>query len=123
MKLLIVDDSVQIRERLINLISNFIDEEYISQARNSNEAMNLLNSGEFDLAILDINMPGGNGITILEEIKNKNKETITIMFTSYPYPQFKDACIKAGADYFFDKANEVSELSGVLSKILKQSAY
>ena len=42
-----------------------------------------------------------------------------IVFTSYPYPQYRDKCLKAGADFFFDKSCDVEQLLQVLNALVQ----
>ena len=59
-------------------------------------------------------MPGINGIDVLKSIKKTDPETIILILTNFPYPQYRDTCMKAGADYFFDKSNEFEKVVDVL---------
>jgi len=68
--------------------------------------------------ILDIRMPGGSGIDVLEDIKKINAAPIVIILTNYPYPQYRKKCMAAGADYFFDKSSEFEKVTEVLKKLI-----
>ena len=116
MDVLIADDSVEVRDRLYKVISakNGVNEVYVSS--NTQEALDTFNNHFFDLIILDISMPGKGGLHVLEHIKNLRPETIVLMFTNYPYPQFKKRCKELKADYFFDKS-DYQNMIGVLDKM------
>ena len=64
-------------------------------------------------------MPGGNGIDVLQKIKKNNPAPIGIMFTNYPYPQYRKKCMKAGVDFFFDKSTEFEKITEVIRKSIK----
>jgi DNA-binding NarL/FixJ family response regulator len=118
MKILVVDDSDIVRKRLVTMFSNFKESENISEARNTQEAIGIFNMMEPDLAIVDIQMPGGSGIEVLRHIKHKSNKTTVIMYTSYPYSQYRERCFDEGADYFFDKTTESEELIDTIIRVI-----
>lgn len=121
MKVLIVDDSILLRERLTAMISELPGIEVIGQAENVENAINSIRILKPDVAILDIQMPGGSGFELLENIKNDKSTPLMIVFTNYPYPQYKKKCLDSGADFFFDKSTEFQKVIGVLKKFIKES--
>ena len=71
-----------------------------------------------DVVILDIHLPGSSGIEVLEAIKKDKPAPIVIMFTNYPYPQYRKRCMDLGADFFFDKSTEHEKLTEVFKRLL-----
>jgi DNA-binding NarL/FixJ family response regulator len=116
MKIFIVDDSKLMRERIIHLLSGVGGVEIAGQAQNGFEATDRIRKIKPDAVILDIRMPGKNGIDTLQEIKKQNATPLIIMFTNYPYAQYRKKCLKAGADYFLDKSSEFDKLIDVLKQ-------
>ncbi len=84
------------------------------QAQNASEAIAAFQQLKPEVAILDIQMPGGSGIDVLVHIKKESPRTTVIMLTNYPLPPFRKCCQKAGADYFFDKSTEFEKVIEVL---------
>jgi len=121
MKVFIVDDSALVRERLIAMISEHPEIEITGQAENAQEATNSIRKLKPDVAILDIRMPGGNGIEVLRNIKKNSSAPTVIILTNYPYPQYRKKCMEAGADYFFDKSTEFQKIIEVLKKLIQES--
>ncbi len=115
MKYFIVDDSKIIRARLIIELSCMPGVEIIGQAENVSEAVSKVLQKLPDVVILDVKLPDGNGIDVLKVIKKEIPKTKVIMFTNYPYPQFREEAIKAGADYFFDKSTEWDKMVEIIS--------
>jgi len=118
MKVFIADDSAVFRERMIEILSELPGIEIIGQAQDGIEATNLIEKLNPDVVILDIRMPRGNGIDALQNIKKNNPALIVIMITNYPYLQYRKKCMKAGADYFFDKSTEFEKVTEVLEKLI-----
>jgi DNA-binding NarL/FixJ family response regulator len=120
MKVLIVDDSAIMRERLKAMLSDITELENISQAEDVPEAISSVQRLNPEVVVLDIRMPGGSGIDVLPEIKTATKPPLVIVLTNYPYPQYRRKCMDAGADFFFNKSTEFDKVTEVL-KQLKQN--
>jgi DNA-binding response OmpR family regulator len=71
--------------------------------------------------ILDIRMPGGNGIQVLEAIKTSTAAPVVIMLTAFPYPQYRKKCLEVGADYFLDKTTEFERVVEVLEQLYSKT--
>ena len=77
-------------------------------------------NGKPFLLLLDIRMPKGNGIEVLEILKKMPNSPTIIMFTNYPYYQYRKRCMDAGADFFFYKALEFDKLLDTVRNLAKQ---
>jgi DNA-binding NarL/FixJ family response regulator len=69
------------------------------------------------VVILDIRLPGRSGIDVLKDIKKEYPAPLVIMITNYPYRQYRQGSMAAGADYFFSKTNEFDRILETLSGI------
>jgi len=117
LKLFIADDSEAILESLSDLLVEIRGLEIVGHAHNANEAIEKIKNSKPDVAILDIRMPGGSGIHVLETIKLYNKKILFIILTAYPYPQYRQICAEMGAEYFFDKSTEFHRVQEVLTEL------
>ncbi len=117
MKVLIVDDSELVRERLKDMISETTEVESVSQAKDLLEAITSFHKLNPEVVILDIRMPGGSGIDMLQKLKKSKQAPVVIILTSYPYPQYRRRCIETGADFFFDKSTEFDKVPEVLKQL------
>ncbi|MBX7150159.1 response regulator transcription factor [bacterium] len=106
----IADDSHIIRERFTQWVKRCQGFEMIWEAETGQEAIEKFKSSRADIVILDIEMPNGHGISVLDEIKKIESETVVIMLTNYPLPPFRRRCLRAGADHFFDKSTEFEKV-------------
>jgi two-component system response regulator DevR len=113
----IVDDSVMMRERLVDLVSNIVGVEVTGQSGNPFVALKSIKKDHPDIVILDIRLPGISGIDVLKDIKREPQAPIVIMITNYPYRQYRQGCMAAGADYFFSKINEFEMIRDTLNSI------
>ncbi|HKB81586.1 MAG TPA: response regulator transcription factor [Burkholderiales bacterium] len=119
MKVLIADDSIVVRDRLVTLLSELHGVEVVGQAKDAAEARNLAEELRPDVAILDVRMPKGSGADVVRDIKKLNPTPKVIMLTNYPHPENRKKCIERGADYFFDKSTEFKKVMLVLKGMLR----
>ncbi|MBW7996513.1 MAG: response regulator transcription factor [Candidatus Glassbacteria bacterium] len=106
MKVLIADDSEIMCEHLTDALTGYSDIEIVGRAGDGRQAVESIRKLEPDVVILDIRMQNGNGIEVLEQVKKDKLPPVVIMFTNYPFPQYRKKCAEAGADFFFDKSSE-----------------
>jgi DNA-binding NarL/FixJ family response regulator len=117
MRLLIADDSEILRSRLCDLLSDLAGVTIVGQAHDCVSALEAVLSLKPDVVILDIHISGGDGMGVLETIKKRADPPKVIMFTNYPYLQYRKRCLDVGADYFFYKANDFEQLVDVVKEL------
>jgi two-component system response regulator AtoC len=117
---LIVDDEAVVR----NGINKALNARGMTTelAVNGREALVLLDSHAFDLAILDIRMPDIDGVEVLKKIRSQYPETDVIMITGYPTIDTAVHCIKLGALDYLVKPFRLDDLDAALKKIFPSSA-
>jgi DNA-binding NarL/FixJ family response regulator len=109
-KVFIADDSLIVREHLVAMLDELAGIETVGQAENVAEAISGIRILQPDVVILDIRMPGGNGIDVLQNIKQDEVAPMVIILTNYPYPGYRQKCLQAGADFFLDKSTEFDQI-------------
>ena len=117
MRMLIVDDSIMMCDRLRDYTEVIPEVEIVGVATNGIEALDMIKDKNPELIILDIRMPGMSGISILEKLKEEGNNCKICIFTNYPYYQYKQKCIKMGADYFFDKTKDFKEVINLVTEL------
>lgn len=118
MRIFIADDSAAVRERLTEMLSNVKDIEIAGQAENGLKAVDSIWKLKPDVVVLDIQMPNGSGIEVLQKIKKKEPAALVIILTNYPYPEYRRECIDAGANFFFDKSMEFEQVMKVVKGLI-----
>ncbi len=116
-KALIADDSSALRARLRSMLTEVAAIDVVGEASDVQEAKEEIARCKPDVVILDIRMPGGSGIDVLQEAKQQERPPKVIVLTNYPYPQYRRRCEELGADYFLDKSTEFTEIPKVLGQL------
>jgi DNA-binding NarL/FixJ family response regulator len=111
LKVLLVDDSDLVRERLLVLLGEIPGVGLLAQARDYDQASRLIPQVIPDVIILDIHLPGKNGLVLLKKIKQSAFSPTVIILTSCSASQYRAHCLHAGADYFFEKSNQVEHVA------------
>lgn len=118
MKVLVADDSDIVRERLVEMLSEIEGLGVILEATNGLEARDMIVAEMPEVAVLDLRMPGRNGLDVLREVKASNPATKVIILTNSPYPQYRNRCMEEGADFFFDKSSEFEKVIEVVEQLV-----
>lgn len=116
----IVDDSKAIRERLAKMLSEIDGVKVIGEAGNAAEAIKGIRTLKPKVVILDIQMPDGNGIEVLKIIKQERPAPLVMMMTNHSSAQYREKCLKLGADYFLDKARDFEKLVEIFQDLIKR---
>ena len=89
----------------------------VGQAENAPGSLAAIRQTQPDVVILDIRMPGGNGLEVLREVKRMNPAPKAIIFTNYAHAQYRKKGEEAGADFFLDKSTELDKLPQALEQV------
>ncbi len=122
-KILIVEDHTIVRESIIKALSTKLPDVTFGEAENYSTAMEKVHKGRWDLLLLDICMPGRDGLDILKEIKACHPEVPILVLTMYPADQFAMRTIKIGAAGYLTKNTSLKELIKAINAILKGGQY
>ena len=120
-KLLIVDDSDLIRASLRALLGSVADIGAISEAGTLGEAQDSVWRDSPTLVILDLNLPDGLGMDIIERLKQRSPALLLAVLTIHAEPGYRQHCLRLGADWFFDKATETDALLEVVRQLVAQN--
>ncbi|MCU1318298.1 MAG: hypothetical protein JWN63_3620 [Candidatus Acidoferrum typicum] len=114
MRVFIADDSAAIVERLADLLREIPGVELAGHASDAMEAIRCIQRIKPDAVILDFQMPGGSGLDVLRAIRPDHPGLCVLICTNYPYPQYREECLGAGANFFLDKFSEFEKIPAIL---------
>jgi DNA-binding NarL/FixJ family response regulator len=122
MKVFLVDDSLVIRQRLRRMVAEVNEVTVIGEAADAQEAISAIIEQKPDVVILDIHLLNGSGIDVLQKLKMATPDTAVIVLTNYPYPQYRQRCTEAGADFFFVKSTEFDQVVPALKQLIQRAS-
>jgi two-component system, OmpR family, response regulator len=114
-KALVVDDTKNIRTLLTTCLE--INDYEVTTAKNGQEAIGLLNTEKFDLAFLDIKMPGISGTWVLKKMREMGIDIPVIIMTAFATIKNAVECTKLGAVAYLQKPFTAEKVKTVLSEI------
>ena len=123
LKILLADDHSVIREGIIKSLTPIFPHATYSEASGAAEVFQLIRQNRFDLVVLDISLPGRNGLEVLKEIKLNYPDIPVIIFSMYPEDQFAVRSIRDGASAYLTKDMPSKELAFAIKQILRGEKY
>jgi len=122
-KILIADDHAIVREGLKQIVAEEKDIVVSGEAGNSEQMMQLLQKENWNLVILDINMPGKSGLEALKDIKQLYPNLPVLILSMFSEDQYGIRAIKAGASGYLKKVSAPTELVTAIRKIVSGGRY
>jgi DNA-binding NarL/FixJ family response regulator len=122
MKVFIVDDSRVVVERLTGLLEEVPGARLVGQAGDVPGAVIGIQKVQPDALILDLHMPGGSGLDVLRAIRTDHPDLFVLICTNYPYPEYREECLSAGANLFLDKSAEFEKIPSILRELVQKEA-
>lgn len=120
---ILADDHTLLREGLRRLLEHAGDISVQGEAGNGDEAMQLLAQRKWDLLVLDMSMPGRDGVDLIRHIKNSHPEVPILVLTMHGEQQYAIQAIKAGASGFLTKDSAAEELVQAVRKVAGGGRY
>jgi len=118
--LLIIEDSVSITWRLLNFLREIENLEILGSVRNGTSGYKRIQKEAPDIILLDLQLPGINGMKIIEMLDGKKPPHI-IVLTNNSNLYFKQRCIELGANEFFDKSVQFESAIDSVRKLCSES--
>lgn len=120
--ILIADDHSVVREGVKHILSD-MPEAVLSEAGNGQEALDKIQKKDYDLVLLDIAMPGKDGLDVLRDIKSGKPHTKVLILSMFPEEQYALRALKSGASGYLTKESIPEELIKAIRKILRGGKY
>ena len=122
-RILIADDHEMFREGIKRICEDNPDIVVAGEASNGHEVLDKVAQGEFDLLVLDIAMPGLNGLDTLKQLKTLKPRLRVLVLSMYPEDEYAIRAIKAGAAGYLTKARASRELMEAVKKVSSGGNY
>ncbi len=111
------------RHGLKQILADEFKRATFGEARHAQEALDLVWKEAWDVAVLDITMPGRSGLEVLREIKRSRPKLPVLVLSMHPESQFAVRVLKRGAAGYLTKESAPEELVGAVKKVLAGGRY
>ena len=122
-KLLLVDDHPIVRDGLIRILENSFPSLQIDEAENGQEAVSKVWEYDYDLVLLDISMPGRDGLSTISQLINIKADLPILVLSILPEELYGPRVFSAGASGYLEKMQPSEELITAIEKILSDEKY
>ena len=119
MKVLVAEDQSMLRDAMCQLLTLQPDVASVLQAKNGQEAIQILEKESVDIVILDVEMPVKTGLEVFEWIRSEKLETKVVVVTTFKRTGYFERAVKAGVDAYVLKERSIAELMQTLHTVLE----
>ena len=123
MRILIADDHAVVRQGLILILTQAFGQAEFGEAADSRQTIEAVLKHHWDLVILDLSMPGRNGLDALKELKTHRPALPVLVLSMHPEQQYAVRAFRLGAAGYITKANASAELVRAVGRILAGGRY
>ncbi|HEX2830457.1 MAG TPA: response regulator transcription factor [Burkholderiales bacterium] len=122
-RVLLADDHAIVRTGLREILESTSDIEVAAEAGNGTEALNAVRARDFDVAVLDLSMPGRSGIELIKLVKDERPKLRVLVLTMHSEEQYAVRALRAGASGYLTKESAADELVAAVRRIASGGAY
>jgi len=122
-KILIADDHSIVREGLKQIVAEEKDMLVAGEAKEASEIFSLVENNHFDIAIIDISMPGRSGLDALKDLKKIKPGLPVLILSMFSEDQYGLRALKAGASGYMKKVSAPNELVSAIRTIVAGGKY
>ncbi len=117
-RLLVADDNRSVRESIIRLVGQTHDIRAVDEAGDGLCIMDKARTQHFDLIILDITMPGKNGLDVLRELHSEMPEIPVVILSIHPPEDYEDCALSLGAAAYIPKYRAADTLIDEVRRVV-----
>ena len=118
---MVVDDSIAVAQRLTSILYGMKSVGLVLHAADYDKAMDLLNHCSVSFLLVDINLPGKNGIEILRSIEKTGYNAKVMMISNQDNSYYREICASLGASYYFDKSDDFDKIPFIISQLVQNA--
>ncbi|MBI3479565.1 MAG: response regulator transcription factor [Nitrosomonadales bacterium] len=122
-RIMIVEDHTLFRAGIHSLLLQDMELEIVGETDNGRDAVRLIETLAPDLVLMDISMPGMNGIEALTDIKRRYPKTLVLVLTAHNADEYIHESLRAGADGYILKDATHDELRVAIRNVLNGKTY
>ena len=122
-RVLICDDHTIVREGLKEILSGTDDIVGAGEACSGEEALQKIEGGGFDVVLLDISLPGCNGLEVLKQVRASRPQLPVLFLTMHPESHYAVRAMRAGAAGYLTKGSATTQLIGAIRKVASGGRY
>ena len=122
-RVLIVDDHAIVREGLKRILADAPELRVAGEAASGPEAIDLVREQSWDVMLLDISLPGANGLEVLRAVKDLPPNLPVLILTMYPEDQYALRMLRAGAAGYLTKEGAPAQLVTAIRKVASGGKY
>ncbi|SEK59057.1 response regulator [Nitrosovibrio tenuis] len=122
-KVLIADDHRLFRDGLKRILAETADIVVVGEATDGPDALEKMRRGGWDVALLDVNMPGMNGLEVLKRVMNDDAKRQVLMLSTYHEDEYAIRTIRAGASAYLTKNSPTDLLISVIRRLANGGKY
>jgi two-component system, NarL family, invasion response regulator UvrY len=123
LRILLADDHAVVRQGVKQIIAEAFSHATFGEAQNVPVLLSLIASESWDIVVLDLAMPGGNGLEALKQIKHSHPNLPVLILSMFPEDQYAVRTIIAGAAGYLNKESASEELVLAIRKVLNGGKY
>jgi two-component system invasion response regulator UvrY len=120
---LIADDHAVVRLGMLLIVKSMFQEVTVAEAETLDQIIAQIETSPFDLLILDINIPGGNNLQMIDAVRLRQPGIKILIFSSYDERLFALSYIQAGADGYLTKYSTENEIRKALGTVMNNEKY
>lgn len=120
MRVLLVEDSDLVRERLVAMLTEVREVDQVMAAATVSEALRRLAEETATVVVLDMRLPDGDGFRVLRAARALRPAPAVVVLTSFADEEMRSTCLEAGAAEFLDKRTDFERLPAVVTELAGQ---
>ncbi|TKC86903.1 response regulator transcription factor [Trinickia terrae] len=122
-RVLLADDHAMLRDGLRRILQSTSEMEVVGEAADAASTLQLARKADAQVLVLDLSMPGRNGLELLKQIHEERPSLRVLVLTMHAEEQYAVRAFKAGASGYLTKESAPGELVNAVTKIASGSAY
>lgn len=117
LKVFLVEDSASLRRRIAALLHTIVGVRVVGEAEETTSALREIAVCRPDVVITDLRLPGASGLDLVHALARRGPPVVMVVLTNQSSQPFREACLAAGAHYFFDKTSEIDQARRAIERL------